>query len=84
MTEETKPDLRDLASQAYRLHFVVDALDMVNNTAPCSYPPDASEYERKALNALTPMIEVLSDLSGALAKALDRAAEAEARQTRKQ
>lgn len=65
------PTLRDLQSRAYRLHCLIDALDLINDSAPLFYPEKCPEQERRAMNAMIPMIEILKEYSGDLVVDLD-------------
>jgi hypothetical protein len=63
--------LSDLASQAYRVHYLVGGLDVINDAMPITYG-DATPHEKIAMDAHTALIEVLTEKSRALALALER------------
>lgn len=75
------PAMSDLQMRAWRLHYLIDALDMINDSAPISFPDDSSEEERRAISLVVPMVEMLREYSGVLAAELDAFAAAQRKVT---
>lgn len=66
-----------LTGAAYDLAAMVEGLDVLHVTANITsggcFPPNASEVERRAINALGPMIQLAIRMANDLAERIERA-----------
>lgn len=64
---ELKDKIRDAANDAWKVHEMAGALEVMHNALPATIPDECDQIERQAFNALPMLIEQLMAMTERLA-----------------